>query len=151
MAQGPFSDIQNSLNELFKPLEPFHKQANDAGTKFLNILDLAGKDLGERTIETKVSKDLKYTTQFNPDGDIINEFPSKAPAEDDEYWKRHNELADQFLKERKALIEKAIDQVAIVISKFVNPIDLQFSDMVQVVKMLKTGKIDEDNTTKDNP
>jgi hypothetical protein len=53
------------------------------------------------------------------DGDIINEFPSNPPDPNNLYWKRHIELGDKVLQERKDLGNKVIDTIGTAITKVI--------------------------------
>jgi hypothetical protein len=141
MTEDPFALFQqffSKQNELMsKQLEPFIKQVNDSWAKFSNMLDVANKDLSERTIETKASDEIKYTTHFKVDGDILNEFPSKVPPANDLYWTRHSQLVDRVLAERQAIIEKSIETVGTTIKGLVNPISFSPIDMIKLIDLFK--------------
>jgi len=140
-AEDPFAFFQQLVtkqnDQINKQLEPFIKQGNDSWAKFLSILDIANKDLSGRTIETKASEEVKYTTHLKVDGDILNEFPSKVPAADDLYWTRHTQLVDKVLAERQAIIEKSIETVGTTIRGLVNPISISPIDLIRLVELFK--------------
>lgn len=133
-----FEQFFSKQNEqITQQLEPFIKQGNESWTKFSNMLDAANKDLSERTIETKASEVIKYTTHLKADGDILNEFPSNAPTSNDLYWTRHTQLVDRVLAERQAIIEKSIETVGTTIKGLVNPISISPIDMLKLVELIK--------------
>jgi hypothetical protein len=141
MSADPFTLIQEFFSkqteQINKQLEPFIKQGNDSWTKFSNILDVANKDLSERTIETKASEEVKYITHLKVDGDISNEFPSKVPPINDLYWTRHTQLVDRVLADRQAIIEKSIETVGATIKGLVNPISFSSVDMIKLFELFK--------------
>jgi hypothetical protein len=81
------------------------------------MLQVANKDASERTIVTNTKAGTSYKTDIRIDGDITNEFPEKVSDATDLYWKRHNELVDRILDERKELLLKVIDTVGTTITK----------------------------------
>jgi Na+/phosphate symporter len=68
-------------------LEPINKLANDSFNQFSAVLQTAGKEIAERTIELKVQREelQKYVTKITNTGDISNQFPSQVPSPDDLY------------------------------------------------------------------
>jgi hypothetical protein len=142
MATGdPFTLFQQFFSkqseQINQQLEPFIKQGNDSWAKFSSVLDVANKDLSERTIETKGSDEIKYTTHFKVDGDILSEFPSKIPPANDLYWTRHTQLVDRVLAERQAIIEKSIETVGSTIKGLINPISISPIDMIKLIELFK--------------
>ena len=141
MAEDPFALFQQFFSkqneQINKQLEPFIKQGNDSWAKFSNMLDVANKDLSERTIETKASEEVKYTTHLRMDGDILNEFPTKVPPANDLYWIRHTQLVDKVLADRQAIIEKSIETVGTTIKGLINPISISPIDMIRLVELFK--------------
>lgn len=141
LTEDPFAVFQQFFSkqneQMSKQLEPFIKQGNDSWAKFSNMLDVANKDLSERTIETKANDEIKYTTNLKVDGDIVNEFPSKVPPANDLYWTRHTQLVDRVLADRQAIIEKSIETVGTTIKGLVNPISFSPIDMVRLIDLFK--------------
>jgi ribosomal protein S19E (S16A) len=128
--------------ELFnKQMEPINKLANDSLNQFSAVLQTAGKEMAERTIEVKVQGDAaaKYVTNITNTGNISNQFPSQMPAPNDLYWTRHAQLVDKVLADRHATIEKVIDTVGITIKGIINPISLAASpiDLSQIIQLLQ--------------
>jgi hypothetical protein len=119
-------------------LEQFNKEAKDFWTQFSQMLQVANKDASERTIVTNTkAAGISYKTDIRIDGDLINEFPEKVSDANDLYWKRHNELVDRVLNERKEILLKVIDMVGTTITKMVNPISFSTIDLVKMAEMFK--------------
>jgi hypothetical protein len=120
-------------------LENFTKLATDSWNSLLGTMHLAQKDIGERIIETIIEgeENIKYKTTFKIDGDIINEFPSKIPDTNNSYWKRHIELVDKVLQERKDLVHKVIDTTGTAITKVISPISFSTVDILKLAELFK--------------
>jgi hypothetical protein len=120
-------------------LENFTKLATDSWNSLLGTMQLAQKDIGERIIETIIEgeENIKYKTTFKIDGDIINEFPSKIPDTNNSYWKRHIELVDKVLQERKDLVHKVIDTTGTAITKVISPISFSTVDILKLAELFK--------------
>ena len=120
-------------------LGDFTKLARDSWNSLLGTMQLAQKDLGERVIETIIEgeENIKYKTTFKLDGDIINEFPSNTPDTNNLYWKRHIELVDKVLQERKDLVNKVIDTTGTAITKVISPISFSTVDILKLAELFK--------------
>ena len=120
-------------------LEDFTKLATDSWNSLLGTVQLAQKDIGERVIETIIQGEtnIKYKTTFKMDGDIINEFPSNTPDTNNLYWKRHIELVDKVLQERKDLVNKVIDTTGTAITKVISPISFSTVDILKLAELFK--------------
>jgi hypothetical protein len=118
-------------------LEQFNKEAKESWNQFSQMLQIANKDASERTIVTNTKAGTSYKTDIRIDGDITNEFPDKVSETTDLYWKRHNELVDKVLNERKELLLKVIDMVGTTITKMVNPISFSTVDLVKMTEMFR--------------
>jgi hypothetical protein len=120
-------------------LGDFTKLARDSWNSLLGTMQLAQKDLGERVIETIIEgeENIKYKTIFKMDGDIINEFPSNIPDTNNSYWKRHIELVDKVLQERKDLVNKVIDTTGTAITKVISPISFSTVDILKLAELFK--------------
>jgi hypothetical protein len=120
-------------------LGDFTKLARYSWNSLLGTMQLAQKDLGERVIETIIEgeENIKYKTTFKMDGDIINEFPSNIPDTNNLYWKRHIELVDKVLQERKDLVNKVIDTTGTAITKVISPISFSTVDILKLAELFK--------------
>jgi hypothetical protein len=118
-------------------LEQFNKEAKESWNQFSQMLQVANKDASERTIVTNTKAGTSYKTDIRIDGDITNEFPEKVSEATDLYWKRHNELVDRVLNERKELLLKVIDMVGTTLTKMVNPISFSTIDLVKLAEMFR--------------
>jgi hypothetical protein len=120
-------------------LEGFTKLATDSWNNLLETMQLAQKDMGERVIETIIQGEgkTKYKTTFKMDGDIINEFPTDKPDTNDSYWKRHIDLVDKVLQERKDLVDKVIDTTGTAITKVISPISFSSLDILKIAEIFK--------------
>jgi hypothetical protein len=120
-------------------MEQFNKQAKDSWDQFSQMLQVANKDASQRTIATNTQGEggANYKTEVRIDGDIINDFPSHVPDPNDIYWKRHTELVDRVLNERKEILLKVIDTVGTTITKMVNPISFSSVDVVKLAELFK--------------
>ena len=130
-------DIQSLFNT--RSLEDFTKLARDSWNNFLGTMQLAQKDVGERVIETVIQgeEDIKYKTTFKIDGDIINEFPTNIPDTNNLYWKRHIELVDKVIQERRDLVNKVIDTTGTVITKVISPVSFSTVDILKLAELFK--------------
>ena len=106
---------------------------------FVRNSTLAQKDIGERVIETIIQGEeiIKYKTTFKVDGDIINEFPNNVSETNNLYWKRHSELVDKVLQERKDLVNKVIDTTGTAITKVISPISFSTVDILKLAELFK--------------
>jgi hypothetical protein len=118
-------------------LEQFNKEAKESWNQFSQMLQVANKDASERAIVTNTKAGTSYKTDIRIDGDITNEFPEKVSEATDLYWKRHNELVDRVLNERKELLLKVMDLVGTTITKMVNPISFSTVDLVKMMEMFR--------------
>lgn len=120
-------------------LEDFTKLATDSWNNLLGTMQLAQKEIGERVVETIIQgeENIKYKTTFKMDGDIINEFPPNPPDPNNLYWKRHIELVDKVLQERKDLINKVIDTTGTAITKVISPISFSTVDILKLAELYK--------------
>ena len=99
--------------------------------QFVGNMQLAQKDIRERVIETIIQGEgnIKYKTTFKIDGDILNEFPYNISDTNNLYWKRHIDLVDKVLQERKDLINKVIDTTGTAITKVITPKVLKIAEL----------------------
>lgn len=120
-------------------LEDFTKFTKDSWSTLLGTVQLAQKDIGERVIETIIQGEeiIKYKTTFKVDGDIINEFPNNVSETNNLYWKRHSELVDKVLQERKDLVNKVIDTTGTAITKVISPISFSTVDILKLAELFK--------------
>lgn len=96
-------------------------------------------DVTNRTIITKVqgNPSVEYKTHIRIDGDIVNEFPSNPPDENDIYWKRHKDNVDEALAIRKEIALKAIDVAGLTVRGIVNPISISPIDLAKLIETAK--------------
>ena len=103
--------------------------------QFGNLLDRALKDAGERTIETKFG-DTIFKTTIKLDNDVISNFPSQPPKDNDAYWQRHKELVDNVLDTRREIILTVIETVGSTIKGVINPISVSNIDIARMIEAL---------------
>ena len=118
-------------------LEQFNKQVKSSWDQFSQILQVANKDAGGRSIVTNTEGEIKYKTDIKMDGDMLNDFPTNTPEANDLYWKRHNELVDKVMNERKDILLKVIEMAGTAMTKMVNPISFSTVDLVKMAEIFK--------------
>lgn len=96
---------------------------------------MAGKEINERTIETKIQGEAspRYSTNITNTGDIVNQFPNQTPAQNDLYCARHTQLVDGVLSNRQATIDKIIDTVGTAIKGMINPASFSPVDLIKLI------------------
>ena len=119
--------------------EELLKQFQASSNQISDMWKAVSADVTNRTIVTKVQGDpsIEYKTHINIDGDIINEFPSTPPDENDVYWKRHKENVDEALATRKEIILKAIDTAGLTVRGIVNPVSISPIDLAKLIESVK--------------
>jgi hypothetical protein len=134
---SPEFNVESLFNT--SSLGDFTKLARDSWNSLLGTMQLAQKDLGERVIETIIEgeENIKYKTTFKMDGDIINQLPSNISDTNNLYWKRHVELVDKVLQERKDLVNKVIDTTGTAITKVISPISFSTVDILKLAELFK--------------
>ena len=130
---------QKQLDVFNKQLDPINKLANESFGQFSSILQMAGKEINERTIETKIQGEAspRYSTNITNTGDIVNQFPNQTPAQNDLYWARHTQLVDGVLANRQATIDKIIDTIGTTIKGTINPVSFSPVDLIQLINTFK--------------
>jgi hypothetical protein len=130
----------NKQFDLFnKQMEPINKLASDSFNQFSSILQTAGKEINERTVEIKVQGEAspRYSTNITNTGSILNQFASGMPAPNDLYWTRHTQLVDKVLADRQATIDKIIDTVGTTIKGMINPISSKPIDLIELLNTFR--------------
>lgn len=119
--------------------EELLKQFQASSNQISDMWKAVSADVTNRTIVTKVQGDqsIEYKTHINIDGDIINEFPSTPPDENDVYWKRHKENVDEALANRKEIILKVIDTAGLTVRGIVNPVSISPIDLAKLIESVK--------------
>jgi len=129
------ADVDNFFGGTHKDLEPFLKHVNDSLAISLDIFNKTREDLDKKTIETRVNGEVKYKTHYTLTGDIVSDYPSEPPSDDDVYWEDHKLKTRQYLEDRNELIKHAMDLIPKSIRSIISPLS-SAGEIVPVIKLL---------------
>lgn len=125
MMSSDVTKFNETLSAMFGHSQIFDTHLTSAFKTFTDMLSNGGHDILTKTIQTKVGvTGSTYKTDLEVDGNITNEFPTLQPAENDIYWKRHNDLVNEVLSTRKEIILKVIETCGTTIKGIINPISI---------------------------